>query len=349
MTEKKRKRKEGEREMAVKIAKEMYQAARQAGLTFSELLTRERPSTMEGLDAFEFALFERDINLRRDTVEKFYRTQEDSILFPEFINRNVRIGMVGLGKRDLMLSDIVATETPIDSGVYETVKAEFSVKNIDFKRVGEGAPFPTVTIGVGKQSIRLAKIGVALDATYEVLRRMKLPLLSIHLQLIGKRLAKRMVAYAVYVLVNGDGNNNALAPKQEAASYDALLAWMLDMDQWEPTVWFARKELLTTILTLEEFKDTRLFDTAKTGALATPFGFDMKKFNWEESTLGDGQLFQVDRSAALELVKEIGAELIETDKVIDRQFEKTVISQVGGFSKIFPEAAAIFEHTPAQG
>jgi len=329
--------------MTIKIELGMYQGARQKGMTMSELLEKERPSEKEGLDAFEFALFERDINLRRDTVEKFYRTTEDSVLFPEFINRNVRIGLVGLGKRDLVLDDLIATTTSIDSGVYETVQAVFETKKLDFKKIAEGAPIPTVTMSTGKQSIRLAKIGIAMDATYEVLRRMKLPLLSIHMQLIGKRLAKKMVAYAVHVLVNGDGNDNAITPTSEVISYENLLSWMLDMEQWEPTVWFAKKATLKEILVLEEFMDTRLFDTAKTGALATPFGFDMKKFNWEETTLGDDQIFQVDKSAALELVTESGAELIETDKVIDKQLEKTVISQVMGFAKIFTEAAAIFE------
>ncbi|MBI4621048.1 MAG: hypothetical protein HY739_12955 [Desulfobacterales bacterium] len=329
--------------MAIKPAKEMYQEAQRKGVTFSELLDRERPSEREGLDAFEFALFERDINLKKDAVEKFYRTSEDSVLFPEFINRNVRIGVAGLGKRDVVLDDLIATETPIDSGVYETVQAEFDTKKIDFKKIAEGAPFPTVTMSTGKQSIKLAKIGVAVDATYEVLRRMKLPLLSIHMQLIGKRLAKKMVAYAVYVLVNGDGNSNPASETELALSYANLLGWMLDMDQWEPTVWFAKKAMLKETMVLDEFKDTRLFDTAKTGALATPFGFDMKKFNWDETTLGDDRIFQVDKSAALELVKETGAEMIETDKVIDKQFEKTVVSQVIGFAKIFTEAAMIFK------
>lgn len=329
--------------MAVKLEKQMYQEARAKGMTFSELLAVENPSSIEGLDAFEFALYDRDINLKRDTVERFYRTKEDSILFPEFINRNVRVGIAGLSARDLTLDDLIATTTTIDSGVYDTVNAEFDAKKIDFKKIAEGAPFPTVTISTAKQSIRLAKIGVAMDATYEVLRRMKLPLLSIHMQLIGKRLAKRMVAYAMYNIINGDGNDNA-APQAAPAvvSYDNLLDFFMDMDSWESTVWTAKKTLLKEMLKLAEFKDPLLFDTGRTGNLATPFGNATKRFNWTETALGDNMLVQLDKSAALEQVKESGAELIETDKVIDRQFEKTVVSQVMGFSRIFTDAATIF-------
>lgn len=329
--------------MAVKLAKEMYKEARNQGITFSELLAVDNPSQQEGLDAFEFALMERDINLKKDTVEKFYRTTEDSILFPEFINRNVRIGIAGLGRFDLTLAELIATETTIDSGVYESVNAQFDAKRIDFKRVTEGAPFPTVSITTDKNTIKLAKIGIGLDVSYEVLRRMKLPLLAIHMQLIGQRLAKRNVAYAMYNIVNGDGNDNA-APQTAptALSYDALLDFFLDMETWEATVWTAKKALLKLILKLTEFKDPLLFDTAKSGELAKTFGYNIKRFNWTESNLGDNMLVAVARNAALELIKESGAELIETDKVIDKQLEKTVISNVLGFSRIFKDAATIF-------
>lgn len=330
--------------MAVKLAKEMYQQARKQGITFTELLAVENPSQQKDLDAFEFALMERDINLKRDTVERFYRTTEDSILFPEFINRNVRIGIAGLGRFDLALDEIISTTTTIDSGVYETVKAEFDAKKIDFRRVTEGAPFPTVAISSGKETIKLAKIGIGLDASYEVIRRMKLPLMAIHMQLIGQRLAKRMVAYAMYNIINGDGNDNA-APQTDplAVSYDNLLDFFLDMEEWEATVWAAKKTLLKTILKLDEFKDPMLYDTAKTGELAKTFGYNIKRFNWTETTLGDDMLVAVAKNAALEMIKESGAELIETDKVIDRQIEKTVISQVLGFSRIFQKAAYIFK------
>ncbi|MFZ2949458.1 MAG: hypothetical protein WA003_08225 [Desulfuromonadaceae bacterium] len=329
--------------MAVKLAKEMYQQARKQGITFSELLAIEAPSSHEGLDAFEFALMDRDINLKKDTVEKFYRTSEDSVLFPEFINRNVRIGIAGLGRFDLTLEELIATTTTIDSGVYESVNAQFDAKKIDFKRVTEGAPFPTVAITIDKNTIKLAKLGIALDVSYEVLRRMKLPLLAIHMQLIGQRLAKRNVAYAMYNIINGDGNNNA-APATNAAaiSYDALLEFFLDMETWEATVWTAKTALLKTMLKLNEFKDPLLFDTAKSGKIAPAFGNDLKRFNWTETTLGDKNLVAVAKNAALELVKESGAELIETDKVIDKQLEKTVISNVLGFSRIFTDAAYVF-------
>ncbi len=327
----------------IKLEKDMYKTARLKGLTFSELLAIENPSQNEKLDAFEFALMERDINLKSDTVERFYRTAEDSILFPEFINRNVRIGLAGLTGLDLSLDDITATTTTIDSGVYDSVSAAFNNKDVDFKRVGEGAEFPTVKITTDKNSVRLAKLGVKIEMTYEVMRRMKLPLLAIHIQLIGQRIAKRNVAYAMHNIMNGDGNNNA-APATAAAalSYAGLLKHYMSMDEFTGTVMAARSTDMESILALDEFKNALLFDTAKTGNIPSPFGLPFKRFNWTESTLGNKLVPIVAKNAALEMLKESGAELIETDKIIDKQIEHTVISNVIGFSRIYTNAAKVF-------
>uniref|UniRef100_C6E6R1 Phage major capsid protein n=1 Tax=Geobacter sp. (strain M21) TaxID=443144 RepID=C6E6R1_GEOSM len=331
--------------MAVfKFEKDLYKQAQAEGLTLSQKLEQEAPSGAEGLDAFQFQLYERGINPQLATVERFYQTSEDSVLFPEFINRNVRVGIAGLGRLDLTLDDMVATTTTIDSGVYQTVQAQFDAKKIDFNRVAEGAPFPTVSMATGKESITLAKIGIGMDATYEVLRRMKLPLLAIHMQLIGQRLAKRMVAYGMYNVINGDGNANAAPQAAPAAiSYENLLDFYLDMEDFEATVWAAKKPILKEVFKLNDFRDPLLFDTAKTGNLPPAFGYNIKKFNWTESILGDDLIVQIAKNAALELVKESGAELIETDKVIERQFQKTTISQVIGFSRIFKNAAYVFK------
>lgn len=330
--------------MAMKLCREMYSHARNEGITVTELLARENPSEEKALDAYEFALMKQDINLKKATVERFYRTQEDIYLFPEFINRNVRIGLAGLTAIDLTLQDVIATETSIDSGVYDTFKTVFDEKKIDFTRIAEGGMFPSVTITSAKNSVRLAKLGLKLNASYEVLRRMKLPLFAAHLQLIGQRIAKRNVAFAMYNILNGDGNDNA-APVTDPTplSYNALLGHHIKMDRFAATCIAAKGNEMISTLSIPEFQTPFIFKTAATGDMATPFGLPLKRFNWTESNLGDGTITWIAKSAALELVKESGAELIETEKVIDKQLQDTVISNVIGFSRIFAEGAKTFK------
>ncbi|MBK5274596.1 MAG: hypothetical protein JJE30_06045 [Desulfuromonadales bacterium] len=328
--------------MAKHLSKEMYSEASRTGVTFTEILGTVSPSKIESLDAFEFALMERGINPKKGTVEQFYTSTENSILFPEFINRNVRIGLTQSSKKEVVPEDLIATTVFIDSGLYEAVKAEFSEKEVEYKRISEGAKFPSVTISKGDKEIRLVKIGVNLNAPYEALRRMKLPLLATHIQLLGRRLRQTMVAIAVHTLVNGDGNGNQATINQRAMSYATLVEFLLAMSPWESTIWFAKKELIEELLLLPELQGSGLFNTSE-GGLAKLLGNPLKKFEWPKTDLGNNQLFQVDKNAALELIKEAGSELAETDKVITRQTEQTSISLVFGMSKIFDEAAIIFE------
>jgi hypothetical protein len=329
----------------MKLCIEMYSEARQKGITVSQLLNQEMPSQEEGLDAFQFKCKQLGISLN-DKVERFYTTQEDIYLFPEFINRNIRLGLAGLTGIDLTLEDIIATTTTIDSGVYDTFNAVFDEKKLDFTRITEGGMFPSVSIATAKNAIRLAKLGIKLNATYETLRRMKLPLMAAHLQLIGQRIAKRNVAFAMYNILNGDGNNNA-APATDATalSYNAMLAHHIGMNRFGATVIAAKATEMVNVLSLAEFQTPFIFKTAATGEMATPFGLPLKRFNWTESNLGDKKITWIAKSAALELVKESGAELIETQKVIDKQFQDTVISNVIGFSRIFAEGAKAFTTT----
>lgn len=328
--------------MTKHLSKEMYDEASRKGMTFTEILGTVSPSKVEGLDAFEFALMERGINPKKGTVEQFYTSTDNSILFPEFINRNVRIGLTQSSQKEVVPEDLIAATSFIDGGLYETIKAVFSKKDVEYNMIFQGASFPSVTISKGDKEIHLVKIGVSLNASYEVLRRMKLPLLSTHIQLLGRRLKQTKVAMAVYTLVNGDGNGNPATVSQRVMSYATLVEFLLAMSPWESTVWFAKKELIAELLLLPELKDSGLFNTSG-GGIAKLLGNPLKKFEWPDTDLGNNQLFQVDKNAALELVQEAGSELVETDKVITRQTEKMTISLVLGMSKIFDEAAVIFE------
>ena len=95
----------------VRLEKGMY---RQAGQSFTQVLEREDPSErykgtpLEGLDAYQRQLKRFDIKVKgagSDVVEKFFRTSDSAVLFPEYIARAVRQGM----EEANLLPSIVAT------------------------------------------------------------------------------------------------------------------------------------------------------------------------------------------------------------------------------------------------
>ncbi len=335
----------------IKLEKGMYHEAKKQGVSFSRLLSGLDPvEPGYPLDAFERQLVRFGIITKGEQVslvEDFYKTYESSVLFPEFINRNVLIGY-RLGKNELKLDDLIALITYIDSPDYTPVTADDSGEEEELYRVGEYGEFPTTKIDLADKSIRLIKIGRRLKASYEVLRRMKINLLALHLQLLGLKMQRAMTKWAIDILVNGDGNSNP-APTQNTAvsetlAYDDMVDFEIDMAAtgFEKSHMFGDKDVVKTILKMTEFKDVVAgFNFQATGNLITPFGDVLR---WSSNAPAN-KLLAFDKKTHLELVREKGAQLVEAEKVIEKQFEQTIISDVIGISKMFTNAGRILNIT----
>lgn len=326
------------------LEKGMYAEAKKRGISFTQLLHELDPGD-ENLDAFDKQLMEHGLKVSGKQValvEDFYKTTDSKILFPEFINRNVLIGM-DLGRNECMLSDLVGSSQEITSISYQGIEASTATGEKGAFRVGEKGEFPTTTITYAEKGITLVKFGHRIDTTYEVLRRIAVNNLALHLQLVGRKLRRSMVEWALDVLINGDGNSNP-APVFTASglTYNNLVDFDMVWENYEADIWVGNKDAIAAILKLTEFKDPQAgFNYQKTGKLISPIGVTLRK----SSSVTANRLLGVDRSAALEQVSEAGSQLIEADKIIDKQFEKAVISQVTGFKKIYTEAARIWNFT----
>ena len=107
----------------LRLEKGMY---RQSGKTFAQVLESLDPSenyrgtALEGTDAFQRQLKRFDIRVKgagSSTVEKFFRTMDSAVLFPEYIARTVRQGM----EENNILPNMVATTTDIDAMDYRSI------------------------------------------------------------------------------------------------------------------------------------------------------------------------------------------------------------------------------------
>ena len=83
----------------IRLEKGMYGTP---GKSFTQVLESLDPSEnykgtpLEGLDAYQRQLKRFDIRVKgagSDAVEKFFRTSESSVLFPEYVARSVKQGM----------------------------------------------------------------------------------------------------------------------------------------------------------------------------------------------------------------------------------------------------------------
>lgn len=334
----------------IKLEKDMYHEAEARGLSFTEYLATidggEHVDEQSDLDVFQQQMASRNLvtaGPRAIQLDAFYE-ENNRLLFPEWINRQVREGM-SLGKNALRLEDIVSVETEIDSGVYQVLMSEMG-NEVTPKRIGQGGEFPSVEIKTGEQTINLAKYGIALKASYESIRRVKAPIFAATLRKIGFYMGRQMVDDAVTALVNGTGNSDAATVDQVAATgtltYSDLINFDLNFDPYEADFWVAPRDVIQTILNMVEFKDPLSgFNWQKTGDMVTPIGTTLRRY--DGTILSTDRIVGFMRQFAVEKVTERNASLVDVDRIINKQLEETTISQIVGFAKIDKNATRVLD------
>lgn len=334
------------------LEKGMYQDAKKAKMSLTELLETLDPSEGYencGLDAFERQLAARNLSVggsQAVTLEEWYGGPDDSrVLFPEFINRNIQLGRL-LGRFTLLASDVIATETFIDSGVYETAEADMS-GDFHMGVTPQGAKFKPITISISDKEVKLRKHAAVIRETYEHRRRIKANKMAVFLQLIGWTRELDIAEDAVDVLINGnDGNSNPAATFSAATlSYTNFLAFIAEFHPYNSDVWVTDKAGWIATHSLAEFKDSIIAaQFIASGNPINPFGSALKRHDPTSEILSN-KVLAVQKSFALEQVTETGGDIMETDKVIDGQWHEIAISKVTGFAKIIANAAIVWDYS----
>ena len=333
----------------LKLEKGMY---RQEGMSFTQVLESLDPSenyrgtALEGTDAFQRQLKRFGIRAKgagSSPVEKFFRTMDSAVLFPEYIARTVRQGM----EENDILPNITATTTVIDAMDYRSI---YSVPTDDDKQlqdVEEGAQIPETEVKTKEHLVRLTKRGRMLVASYEALRFQKLDLFGVMLRQIGAHIQKQQLMDAVNVLKNGDGNDNAAAVftvgstpisgTKGTLGYDQLVEFWGQFDPYTMNTLLCSTNTMTKMLKIPELQNPLTgLNFQGTGKLTTPLGAQLHR----TSAVADGVIIGLDNRYALEQVR-AGDVLVEYDKLIDRQLERAAITSIAGFGKICDGAACV--------
>ena len=334
---------------SIRLEKGMY---RESGKSFAQVLESLDPSehytgtALEGTDAFQRQLKRFDIHARgaySDPVEKFFRTAESSVLFPEYIARAVKQGM----EENDVLPKIVATTTTIDAMDYRSVYSAASEDDKKLMQVAEGASIPATEIRSKSNLVKLNKRGRMLVASYEAIRFQKLDLFAVTLRQIGAYIQKMHLQDAVDVLVNGDGNNNAaetltigtspLSGTKGTLTYAQLVEFWSQFEPYTMNALLASGDAMVKMLKLTELQNPLTgLNFQGTGKLSAPMGAELLR----AACVPSGKLIGLDRRYALEMVQ-AGEVSVEYDKLIDRQLERAAITSISGFGKIMPEAAKV--------
>ena len=290
----------------LKLDKGMYQ---EAGSTFTQVLERQDPSdqykgtSLEGLDAFQRQLKRFDIRVKgagSDVVEKFFRTADSAVLFPEYIARSVRQGM----EESDILPHITAAVTRFDGMDYRSITAEAGGDRKELRHVEEGASIPATTVQVQSNLVRLHKRGRMLVASYEAVRYQKLDLFSVTLRQMGAHIARTLLADGVEVLIHGDGNDNGAEADQVKSTgtltYEDLVDFWAKFDPYEMNALLVSGDVMVKLLKLTEFQNPLTgLNFQGTGKLTTPLGAQLLR----TSVLPSGTAIGLDKRFALEMVQ----------------------------------------------
>ena len=320
---------------SLKLEKGMY------NVNFTKALEELDPSDnyegteLAGLDAYERQLKRFDIKVNgrnSDIIEKFFQTSDSAVLFPEYIKRAVEQGMTNAS----VLPSIVATVTKVDTKDYRPIALATDVGS--GSQVNEGSAIPETVISNQANLITMKKRGRVISSSYEAMRLSRLDLFSVTLRQIGAEIARMQLGDAVSVLISGDGNSNsasATTPVSESGiAYADLLALWADLSPYELNTILANTTTMQAVLSLTEMKDAAAgLDFQGTGKMITPLGANLVRAD----SMSNKVLVGFDKNCTLEMVQ-AGDILIDYDRLIDKQLERTTISSIVGFAKIFPGA-----------
>ena len=333
----------------IQLEKVMY---RESGKSFTQVLESLDPSenykgtALEGTDAYQRQLKRFDIRARgaySDAVEKFFRTSQSSVLFPEYIARAVRQGM----EENNILPKITASVSTIDAMDYRSVYSVPSEQDKTLADVAEGTAIPATEVKSKSNLVRLSKRGRMLVASYEAIRFQKLDLFSVTLRQIGSYIQQMHLSDAVNVLVNGDGNDNAaqtltigtapMSGTKGTLTYKQLVEFWAQFEPYTLNTFLMGSDAMLKMLSLAELQNPATgLNFQGTGTLTSPLGAELLR----AGCVPAGQIIGLDRRYALEMVQ-AGEVSVEYDKLIDRQLERAAITSISGFGKIMQPAAKV--------
>lgn len=335
----------------LKLEKGMYQVA---GKSFSQVLEQADPSenykgtAMENMDAYQRQLKRFDIKVKgagSNIVEKFFRTSDSAVLFPEYVARSVRAGM----EEDNILPSITAAATQFDGMDYRSIYSAPADDDKALRRVEEGALIPTTEITAAEHAVKLHKRGRMLVASYEAIRFQRLDLFSVMLRQIGNQIMRMHLDDAIGVIKNGDGNQNAatelsigtlpMTGTNGTLTYNALLEFWSQFNGYTLNTLLVPSGVMLSMLKLAEFQNPMAgLNFQGTGELGNPLGCKLIRTDAVES----GHIIGLDRRYALEMISASDVS-VEYDRLIDRQLERAAITSISGFAKLYCDASMILD------
>ncbi len=328
---------------SIKLEKGMYSVS---GKDFTRVLEELDPSEnykgtdLENLDAYQRQLKRFDIKVSGpecDKVEKFFSTTDSAVLFPEFLSRAIKQGLMACN----IIPSITAANTIIDGIDYRAITSTTAVASNDDGT--EGNSLRAVSVRTNSSLVSLKKYGRYFNSSYEAMRFQNLDVIAVIFKQIGMDIANEQITDAITALLSS-GLSAATEISSATAgtlTYGDLLSLWSGLAPYQPNVMIASGTTIKDILGLTAMQDAEAgLSFHGTGKIATPLGAQLIL----NSSVTDSKIIGLDKNFALQMIQS-GNVMVEYDKVIEKQLEKAAISITAGFSRLFKDAVKVLDYT----
>ncbi len=321
----------------IKLEKSLYSIS---GKNFTQALTELDPDSayigteLAGLDAYERQL--KRFNIRTsgadcDTVDKFFKTSQTAVLFPEFVRRAIVAGM-----NSTVLKEIIAVNSECDGYDFRgysivTGSAPYTTP------LAAGSSFPETAIKQG-ESIELIKYGRMITAPYEVICNQKLELFACTLKSIGRMIANAIVTNCMTTLITDTTQISSSVSGEY--SYADLVSLASKISDYNVTTLLASPSIFGKISALPELAECKAADV---NCIQLPFG---PKIYRVSGYTGTG-IVAIDRNYALQLITNTTGVVIEYEKLISKLTNNIIVSVYFNSQKVIPAASVMLVYKAA--
>lgn len=338
------------------------------GMSFSGVLEEQDPSEdyagteLANMDAFQRQLFFAGIRTQSipekgiyaDQVNRFFQSNipGSQVLFPEYINRMMRQALIAPD----VLPWIIAVNTGVVGDFYRSIYTNDTIAQRRLTRVGQGAELPKTSFTASEHAVNLYKYGRLLEGSYEYFRTVTIDLFSILLQRIALQANLDKADTAIDVAINGDGNSNTATNYNQSTldtgavpTYKAFIAFALKFYPYQLNTLVGGDAAFINFLSMARpsVDPFQILNLLQRGEMITQRVelaqnlYSDVKLVYLPSTPAN-VLVGLDRRFALEQLNEIGASLVETDRLIQSQRNQIAISEKVGYAQIFNQAIAVW-------
>lgn len=297
----------------LKLDKDLYTTNKSFTEALEELDSSENyiGTELEGLDAYARQLKRFHIKVSGedvDTVSKFFQTSDSSVLFPEYVLRTIKSEM----DKESTYEDFYSVNTKISTTDYRSIR---------FYDIYKGEDEATKVL-ISSDLIQLRKNNQVLLTSYESIKYQSLSLFEAVLKHIGKKFKLRELSN-LYVYMLSTSDYCDFKKVEDLSWHDIQTLDLLLKPSYN----------LTTLFMPVELSVLKSFETEMGYKICNPYYFnDIRIIPERKGRVVIG----FDKNYAIE---KVSSDIqINFDRLIDCDFENTVISQLVGFNTISPSA-----------